>query len=180
MMIWLTEQQAQIIARHALADSPNEACGIIGGVGSRACEIIPTRNIALNPQHHYHIDEQGLTAALFGLQKAGLSIIGFYHSHPDGDFRPSLTDIEQAHYPDTAYVIIGLRDSTPRMAAWQIKNREVSPVEIHIGLQPPDPVHEMLPISKAQKAAILVSAMLAFIFMLVLSLSLLPPAPAIP
>jgi proteasome lid subunit RPN8/RPN11 len=180
MMIWLTEQQAQIIARHALADSPNEACGIIGGVGSRACEIIPTRNTALNPQHHYRIDERELTNALFRLQKTSLSIIGFYHSHPAGDFRPSLTDIEQAYYPDMPYLIVSLRDGTPRMAAWQIKNHEVSPVEIHIGLQPPDPAHEMLPISKAQKVAILVSAMLAFVFMLVLSLSLLPPAPAIP
>jgi [CysO sulfur-carrier protein]-S-L-cysteine hydrolase len=180
MMIWMTEEQAQIIARHALADSPNEACGIVGGVGSHVYEVIAAQNTAANPQHHYHMDERDLSDTLFKLQKAGMSIIAFYHSHPAGDFRPSLTDIERAYYPDTAYIIVGLRDGTPRMAAWQIKNREVSSVEIHVGLQPPDSASEMLPISKAQKVAIFVSALLAFIFMLVLSLSLLPPAPAIP
>ncbi len=180
MMIWMTEEQAQIIVRHALADSPNEACGIIGGVGSRVYEVIPARNIAGNPQQHYQIDERDLTNALFKLEKAGMSIIAFYHSHPAGDFRPSTTDIEQAYYPDTAYIIVGLRDGTPRMAAWQIKNREVSSVEIHVGLQPPSSAMEMMPISKAQKTAIFASALLAFIFMIILSLSLLPPAPAIP
>jgi len=180
MMLWLTDEQAQIIARHAQADSPNEACGVIGGVGSRVYEIIPTRNVAANPQHHYRIDEQDMTNALFKLQKAELSIIGFYHSHPAGDFRPSLTDIEQAYYPDTAYMIVGMGDGTPRMAAWRIKNHEITPVEIHVGFQPPNASMEMTPLSKAQKTAIFVSAALAFIFMLVLSLSLLPPAPAIP
>jgi proteasome lid subunit RPN8/RPN11 len=169
-----------MIANHAQSDAPNEVCGIIGGVGSRAYEIIPAQNAAANPQHHYRIDEHDLSQSLFRLQDAGMSIIGFYHSHPVGDFRPSLTDIEQAYYPDTAYVIVGLRDGTPRMAAWQIRNHEVTPIEIHVGLQPPDAALEMQPFSKAQKTAIFVSALLAFIFMLILSLSLLPPAPAIP
>ena len=178
MMIWLTDEQAQIIARHVLADSPHEACGIIGGVGSRVYEIIPARNIAENPEYHYQMAERDLTNALFKLQKTRMSIVGFYHSHPTGDFRPSLTDIEQAYYPDMAYIIVGLRDGTPRMAAWQIRNHEVTPIEIHVGLQPPDDEPQSL--SQAQKIAIIASALLAFAFMIVLSLSLLPPAPPIP
>jgi proteasome lid subunit RPN8/RPN11 len=178
MNIWLTDEQVRTIATHALTSRPYEACGIIGGIDNRVTQVIPAPNTATDPYHHYHIDDRTLTDAMFRLQRAGMTIVGFYHSHPDGSCRPSPSDIHQANYPHTAYIIIGLAEGWLQMAAWEMNRGEVTPVEIHIGLGPEqieDNQH-----SNAQKNALLASAIISFIFMIVLSLSLLPPAPPIP
>ena len=44
-----------------------------------------------------------------------LSILGVYHSHPAGVAEPSPTDIDEAMYPEWAYVIIGL-EPTPTVS----------------------------------------------------------------
>jgi hypothetical protein len=55
---------------------------------------------------------------------------------------------------------------------------QVSEVPLHIGSTPPLP--ESSALSPAQKTAILLSALIAFALLIVVSLSLLPPAPLIP
>jgi proteasome lid subunit RPN8/RPN11 len=176
--IWLSEEHARQIVQHAQAERPREACGIIGGIGERAHHVIPVANLASDPQHEYRLDDQALAGAMRGLNRQGLSIIAFYHSHPSGDPIPSPVDIAQAAYPDTPYLIVGLRQGEPKLAGWNIKYGEVMPVELHIGTQPP-PLSDD-PLSGAQKAAIVLSALIAFVFMLILSVTLLPPAPPIP
>jgi hypothetical protein len=54
---------------------------------------------------------------------------------------------------------------------------QVMSVSLHIGSQPPP---EQPSLSSAQKIAILLSAGIALILMIVIALSLLPPAPVIP
>ncbi len=38
----------------------------------------------------------------------GLSVLGFYHSHPHSSPEPSPVDIAEASYPDSLYLIVGL------------------------------------------------------------------------
>lgn len=176
MILWLTDQQAQQIARHALETAPQEACGVIGGIDGRALRIIPIPNTASDPQHHYTLDHAAFVKAIFSLEREGLSLIGFYHSHPGGDPIPSQTDIREANYPDTAYLIIGLRNQRPTLAAWRLNYGQVERIELHIGDEPPDPeTHQ--PLSRAQVIAILITALLAFAVMIAISFALLPPAP---
>jgi proteasome lid subunit RPN8/RPN11 len=176
--LWLTDEQAQAIVRHVLAEVPREACGLIAGRNNRVERIIPAANAASDPQHFYEIDHRALVQAMFEIERSGLTLIGIYHSHPNGDPIPSQTDIAQAAYPDAVYLIVGLRGAEPRLSAWRIRRHEVEPVTLHIGTTPPEAGHDQL--SKSQKAAILISVIVAFVFMIVLSLSLLPPAPPIP
>lgn len=177
-VLWLTDAQARQIVRHALDDAPREACGIIGGHDGRAETITPVANVADDPLRYYTLDPVALTNTLMALHSQGQSIIGFYHSHPHGDSIPSKTDIAQASYPNTAYVIVGLKDRlTPSLAAWTMDSGNVSRLPLHIGFEPPDVDSGTL--SKAQKVAIIVGALLATAVMLMLSLSLLPPAPDI-
>jgi proteasome lid subunit RPN8/RPN11 len=179
MILWLTDAQATTIIAHARAEAPHEACGLIGGVGYQAQQVIPIPNIAADPRRHYEMDPRALTNTLFALEHGGKSLLAFYHSHPFGDPIPSPTDVAQAYYPDTVYLIVGLREPDARLAAWHIHNGQVDPVTLHIGAQPPDmPPDSSL--SRAQTIAIIISALLALILMLTLSLSLLPPAPPIP
>jgi hypothetical protein len=85
-------------------------------------------------------------------------------------------DIQHAAYPDTAYLIIGLRGEAS-LAVWNIRYATVSRIELHISDQPPQP--DEPPLSHAQKIAIVLAAIVALLFLLLLSLSLLPPPPVI-
>jgi proteasome lid subunit RPN8/RPN11 len=176
--LWLPESSARAIADHAYHDYPREACGLIAGVGKHIQHVIPIANKAEDPLYAYRMDDKALTTALFALEKEGLALLGFYHSHPNGDPIPSQTDIGQAYYPDLAYLIVGLRSGKPRFAAWKIHYGRVTAVELYDGLSAPEPNNEVS-FSHAQKIAVLVAAIIAFAFMIVLSLSLLPPAPII-
>ena len=177
MRLWLTPALAEQIARYALDLRLEEVCGVIAGIGEQARQVIPIKNVAVDPQHHFRLDERAFTQAIFDMERAGLSFIGIYHSHPHGDPIPSQTDIQQANYPDTVYLIVGLRHGEPRLAGWQIRAGEVNRIDVHISTQAPLPQQQ--PLSRAEKTAIILAALIAFAFMLILSLSLLPPAPII-
>lgn len=176
MRLWLSREHAQAIQQHAQDEVPREACGIVAGKHERATQIIPLPNIAENPNQHYLVDPQTFSAAFFQLQREGLSLLAFYHSHPTGDPIPSQTDIKQASYSDTPYLIVGLRHK-PRFAAWTIEQDKVTPVDLYIGTDMPAQVEAYF--SPAQRTAIIVAVVIAFAFMIILSLSLLPPAPII-
>lgn len=177
--LWLTEAQAQQIVEHALHESPREACGIIIGTGVQAQLIIPIPNKAANPLVNFEMEHAAFVKAMFQAEKTGQQLIGLYHSHPNSAPLPSQSDIAQANYPDTVYLIVSLQGTHPRLAAWDIRLGQVMPAALHIGqFNPQTPSDSLL--SPAQKIAIIISALLAFIIMLIVSISLLPPAPPLP
>lgn len=178
MMLWLNEALAQTIVLEAVKSAPGEACGVIGGVGSQAIKIIPAANTAQEPRYQYRIDDKVLVESAFALAREGLEIVAFYHSHPNGDALPSPSDVAQAYYPEVPYLIVGLGMAQTQMAAWQIGNGEVNPVALHIGSTPPDLRNDF--IEDRKEAVVIASAFIAAVFMIILSLALLPPAPAIP
>jgi hypothetical protein len=113
------------------------------------------------------------------LEDDGVTLLGFYHSHPNGEPIPSPTDIREFAYPDTVQLIVGLKSKQAQVGAWMIDGLRVSPVEIYIGTSEPTykPQHKL---SKAQKNAIIITAIIALIIMVVLSINLLPAPPEIP
>lgn len=178
MRLVLSQPHVQEILQHALADAPREACGIVAGRGARVERVIALPNIASNPQTHYRLDDAAFVEALNTIDRAGQSLLGFYHSHPQGEPIPSTTDIQQAVYPDAVQIIVGLSNATPRLAAWQIRPGQVLPVEIVYSVY--DQSHNTVTLSNAQQTAVLLGALLGLMLMLVISISLLPPAPPIP
>jgi proteasome lid subunit RPN8/RPN11 len=174
--MWLSPGQAQAIVAHARKDAPCEACGVIvGRQNERASDIIPIANVADDPIHAYHMEDVALLKAFTGAEARGLEVIGFYHSHPAGEPIPSRTDIAQATYPDTPYLIVGLKGGA-KLAAWTMRAGQVDEAPLHIGNEPQ--MRTGAANTGAQKTAILISAVIAFILVIVVSLSLLPPAPA--
>lgn len=178
MRLWLTENHVQTITAHALMEAPHEACGVIGGVGERAIQTQPIPNVAADPIHYYQLDTNALEQTVRMFRANGLSLIGIYHSHPSGDAIPSPTDVKHAPPLRAAHLLVGLRHPEPRFAAWFIELGQVKRVELHVGANPPDRMPEA-PLSRAQKAAIIISAVIALLLVLIISLSLLPPAPVI-
>lgn len=176
--LWLNHKLAEEIAQHALKEHPREVCGIIGGTGATALMVVSVKNAANDPLHEYCFDERDYILAMRVIRKYNYSLLGFYHSHPNGDPVPSSTDIAQATYPHTPYLIVGLKNRKPQFAAWKMNYGQVARVELHITNQSPVTYDGSL--SNAQITAIVISALLAFVFMLLLSVTLLPPAPPIP
>ena len=178
MHLWLKPALAQEMVRYAREAQPNECCGVILGTKLVVEQIVQVPNIADDPLHHFQMDNQALVKVLYQAEHAQLEVVGFYHSHPRTDPIPSPTDVHLAHYPDAATVIVSLRNGEAHLAAWSIQSHQVAPIKLIVSEN--EPVIENSQLSIVQKRAIIASAIIAFIFMLVLSLSLLPPAPLIP
>jgi proteasome lid subunit RPN8/RPN11 len=179
-MLWLTPQQAQRITDHAKQNAHVEVCGLIGGTGQQAIDIVPVDNVAEQPAVQYQMHPEQQAAAMLDFHRRGLDLTAIYHSHIDTDPAPSLTDIRNATYPDTTYLIVSLKKGQVRFGAWSINSGDVTPVKIHISDQMPPHTENIIRPTTAQKTAMVLSAIFAFVVLIVYSIYLLPPAPPIP
>lgn len=173
----LTHSQAKTLAEYALAQKPQEICGFLAGSGDQVHKIIPIANIAERPETHFQMDPIAQLKALKSIQAAGIELLAIYHSHPKTDPIPSQADIKQNHYPNVHHVIISLKQREPRLKAWQIQVSSVQPVDVILGNQQ-RPIQKKL--TPKQVTAIFLSAAIAVLLLLIISISLLPPAPPLP
>lgn len=120
----------QLIA-HARADAPNECCGMIASADGVAVRLFPAENAAASPLR-YEIDGREQLAILDAIEDAGHDLGAIYHSHTRTAPEPSQTDINLAFYPDSLYVIVGLKDAEPDVRAWRIVDGAVSEAELTI------------------------------------------------
>ena len=140
MGLILSERHLTALLAQADVERPNEACGLLGGTGERVCRVYPAENIHHSPTV-FELNPAQQIAAFLDIEAAGWEMIGLYHSHPAGPATPSPTDIAQAYYPESVYVIIS---PGPAPAKWQVRgfkieDRQVSevPIEIEASSQPP-------------------------------------------
>jgi proteasome lid subunit RPN8/RPN11 len=173
-VIAITPEAHAAMVAHAHADVPREACGVLLGRDGVVVEAVPVTNRAADPLHTFRLDEREYVAALYKGERRGLVLIGFYHSHPQGLAIPSQTDIAQSHYPDALHVIVGLVGE-PLLTVWRLRYGAAGQVEWVMGSTPPEKRE-----SRTQTIAIIISAVVAFIILVVLSVALLPPAPRLP
>lgn len=115
MTLRLSVEHLEAMRRHAEADYPQEACGLIGGVWDAGAEqktalaLVPVRNERRDsPHNRFLIDPEAFRRVQAKLEQDGLEVIGVYHSHPDHPARPSAYDREHA-WPRLSYVIIEVR-----------------------------------------------------------------------
>ena len=178
VVLHLSQQQAQLIARHAQQEAPSEACGLLAGHNATIERVIPVGNVADDPHHHYVMDQTQLARYLPQLVADGLDLIGFYHSHPGGTPVFSETDRREAYWENHVYLIVGLKHRRPRLAAWTVRAGEVYSVNLQIDAGIPDLSDDTL--SSRQKAAIITGGLIILVMMIALSFHLLPPAPPVP
>lgn len=120
----------QLIA-HARAEAPNECCGMIASADGAAVRIFPAENTAASPLR-YEIDGRQQLEILDAIEDAGHELGAIYHSHTRTVPEPSQTDINLAFYPDSLYVIVGLKDAEPDVRAWRIVDGAVSEAELTV------------------------------------------------
>lgn len=96
------------IARQALAERPNECCGVLLGRNGRAQVLVPVRNEDQSYKT-YRFDRRDQVALTNGADRMGLDVTVVYHSHTHTEAYPSATDVALAVYPDARYIIVSLR-----------------------------------------------------------------------
>ena len=112
---------------------PNECCGLLGGQGERATDIIPAANALASPTA-YDIAVPELVALFRRLRDEKLELVAIYHSHPTGENFPSARDREQAFYPETPYVIVSPRaEARAPVRAFLIREGEVTELLVEAG-----------------------------------------------
>lgn len=114
------------IELHGIEQYPHECCGfllgtVVNGVhGIR--KIVRAANTRLDrPENRFEIDPGELMRTDRSARSEGMSVTGFYHSHPDAPARPSKFDREHA-WPGYCYVIVSIEQSLPTsMQNWVLR-----------------------------------------------------------
>ena len=75
------------------------------GEGAAITAIVPAANVHASPESHFEIDPRALIDAHKAARAGGPQVIGYYHSHPNGDPRPSTTDRASAAHDGMVWAI---------------------------------------------------------------------------
>lgn len=116
----------QAMLAHAVAERPNECCGLLaglirGGVG-QVTRLFPLVNIAPTPQVEYLSDPRSMFAAEKAMRAERLERLAVYHSHPASDPVPSRKDRERNFDGEALNLIISLKEGQPAVRAWWLIN----------------------------------------------------------
>lgn len=119
------------IVEHALAEAPNECCGMIAARDGTAVQVHRATNAAASPLR-YELEPREQLRIEAGIEDAGLDLWAIYHSHTRSAPYPSQTDINLAFHPHALYVIVGVAGPEPDVRAFQIVGGEVSEAELTV------------------------------------------------
>jgi proteasome lid subunit RPN8/RPN11 len=123
---WLPEHD-KAIREHGERDYPHECCGLLIGRFSDGLkvvsEVFPISN-AREEEHkrnRFLIHPEELQRGEQHASERDLDVVGFYHSHPDVEARPSTYDLEHA-WPTYSYVIVSVCKGNAReVRSWELK-----------------------------------------------------------
>jgi proteasome lid subunit RPN8/RPN11 len=109
-MLKIAPRDYQALRRHGEETYPHECCGVLLGSTEDGIRRVTSIGRCGNtrtdsPQNRYHIDPGELVRIQREGRQRGEDIVGFYHSHPDHPARWSSTDLEEAHWIGSSYVI---------------------------------------------------------------------------
>lgn len=125
----LSRALADAIVAHARVGLPDEACGIISGVGTRARRFHPAVNGDASP-YRYSIESQDLLRIVTDIDDAREDLLAIYHSHTRSPAFPSRTDVDLAFWPDAAYLIVSLASDPPDLKAYTIRDGRIAKREL--------------------------------------------------
>jgi proteasome lid subunit RPN8/RPN11 len=116
-----SEVVAALIA-HAREAAPDECCGLLLGRADEIVEAVRARNASVSASTRFLIDPKDHIDARRDGRVRGLEVVGFYHSHPCSGAAPSETDLAEAAYPGSLYVIVGLAADPPEVRVFGFDN----------------------------------------------------------
>ena len=109
------------LVEHAVAEEPNEACGLLVLRDSVAERYVPGENASPSPYRF----ELRVDPEVWFLEDDGYELAVF-HSHLSSPPRPSRTDVENIGlWEGRPYVILSLGNGD--LAAWRIRDGQIEP-----------------------------------------------------
>jgi proteasome lid subunit RPN8/RPN11 len=127
MSLKLTSPDREAIRRHGEDTYPHECCGfLLGGGSGEVKEVVRTLRAKNDrpdsPRNRYLISPEDYLDAEVTAEREGLEIVGFYHSHPDAEARPSEFDRKNA-LPWCSYVIVSVRSGkADELSSWVLSD----------------------------------------------------------
>lgn len=111
------------IEAHGRETYPHECCGALLGEGDRVVATHPLPNVTTEgPRRRFRIDDKDYLASERQASAAGLSLLGFYHSHPDHPAVPSQYDLDHA-WPTFVYPIVSvMAGEAVALRAWVLRD----------------------------------------------------------
>jgi proteasome lid subunit RPN8/RPN11 len=110
---------------------PEEACGFLIEKGPGQLETIPVTN-ALHSPVRFRMEAQEQLELMDQMDENDWRLTGIYHSHPTGPNHPSITDLEEAAYPEAISLIW-----FPQAGGWDCRAfilEDGTYTEVHINL----------------------------------------------
>lgn len=105
-MLEISSTALQRVIALTHADPAREVCGLLFGTDARIDRAEPCANVAADPARTFEIDPGTLFAALRAERAGRARVIGYWHSHPSGDTRPSVTDAAMAAPDGKLWLIV--------------------------------------------------------------------------
>jgi len=130
-LVYIARDFVDEMVRHALAERPNEACGMVAGLGNRATKVYPATNAEKSPVR-YLMEPRDQLRIMRDMEDHGWDLLGIFHSHTHTAAYPSQTDVSLAYYPDALYILVSLADeANPVVRAFHIVDGRISeePIE---------------------------------------------------
>ena len=128
MNVLLSPELQSRIFRHLESTYPNEGGGFLLGAASgddvRIADTIQIDNVwaAEEQFHRYAMTPQDWARLEDEADARGLTLVGYYHSHPDSPAIPSIFDRDHA-LPNFVYIITQVQDGKAvDMRVWRLHN----------------------------------------------------------
>lgn len=137
MHITIKKSDYEKMLNHALAERPNEACGLIAGIdredGVRQIDHVYLLKNTDASNEHFTLDPKEQLAAVKDMRANSWKPLGNWHSHPESPSRPSEEDKRLAYDSKASYLILSLMDeNAPVLNAFHVENGEVRKEELEI------------------------------------------------
>ena len=134
-MLRITPQVRDQIFAHAIAEMPNEACGMFST--QAGVELIdyfhPMRNTKVSPAV-FALDGQQMLELERDVEDAGRVLIGVMHSHAETTAYPSPTDVRDSAGFDPfgtfRQVIVSLRHAEPVLRCFTIDGETITEIPV--------------------------------------------------
>jgi proteasome lid subunit RPN8/RPN11 len=126
-MIKLKTDHLETIKTHGERTYPYEGCGLLIGRADNGVKNVeavhPTENARLDSRHNrYLIPPDEIMRLEREARQRGLEVIGFFHSHPDHEARPSGYDLEHA-WPWYSYIIVSVKtEQAAEVNSWILRD----------------------------------------------------------
>lgn len=106
MDLRISRTQRQQLLAWADDAKPEECCGLLLGRRSVVEQVVLTANTASDKSREFEIDPLALITAEKAARIGGRSILGYFHSHPNGLAEPSACDARMAAADGRRWLII--------------------------------------------------------------------------